>query len=261
MIAIADNLNTRNRTYIDALVRRDEKVLLGLVEEIQGSGADMINIQCSLDGNGDEDTLPWVAGIISHDAGVPLSLDSRNISALRKAIPLCEKPPLINFVSRTEPDDHGALFSLIEGSGASLVLRASTGTIPSSLEAKLQIIEELLEKANGADIPNERLFADPSIVHIGRGMGQGHLVNSHECVRVLKELVEPPVNTIAWVSNISTGMPKAVRKHLEAAFLMYLAGAGLDAAMVDVLDQQIRKALYLIKSFRDEIVFSQSDIA
>jgi len=86
-------------------------------------------------------------------------------------------------------------------------------------------------------------------------------VNSHECIRVLKELVEPPVNTIAWISNISPGMPKAVRKPLESAFLVYLAGAGLDVAMVDVLDQQVRKAIYLVKSFRDEIVFSQADIA
>jgi cobalamin-dependent methionine synthase I len=261
MIAIADTLNTRNRTYIDALVKRDSRALLALVQELQEAGADMINIQCSLDGNGDEDALPWVAGIISHHTEVPLSLDSRNIQALRKTLPLCKEPPLVNFISRTEPEDHAALLSLIGSSGASLVLRASTGTIPSSLEAKLQIIEELLEKANGADIPNERLFADPSVVHISRGMGQGHLVNSHECVRVLNELVEPPVNTIAWISNISPGMPRIVRKPLEAAFLTYLAGAGLDAAMVDVLDQQIRKTIYLIKSFRDEIVFSQADIA
>lgn len=260
MIAIADILNTRNKAYMDTLFRRDKKALLVLVQEIQQAGADMINIQCSLDGNGDEDTLPWVAEIISYEKGASLALDSRNIRALIKAMPFCKEPPLVNFVSRTEPEDHAALFSLVGSSGASLVLRASTGTIPSSLEAKLQIIEELLEKANGADIPNERLFADPSVVHISRGMGQGHLVNSHECVRVLKELVEPPVNTIAWISNISPGMPKALRKPLEAAFLTYLAGAGLDAAMVDVLDQQVRKAIYLIKSFRDEIVFSQADI-
>jgi cobalamin-dependent methionine synthase I len=77
----------------------------------------------------------------------------------------------------------------------------------------------------------------------------------------MKELVEPPLNTIAWISNISTGLPKTLRKPLEAAFLSYLAGAGLDAAMVDILDEHIRKTIYLIKSFRDEIVFSQADIA
>jgi len=77
----------------------------------------------------------------------------------------------------------------------------------------------------------------------------------------MKELVEPPINTIAWISNVSTGLPRALRKPLEAAFLTYLAGAGLDAAMVDILDENIKKAIYLIKSFRDEIVFTQADIS
>jgi 5-methyltetrahydrofolate corrinoid/iron sulfur protein methyltransferase len=261
MIAIADNLNTRNKPYQDAVSKRDKKTVAEIVKTLTVAGADMINIQCSLDGAGDEETLPWVTGIIAEAGECGISLDSRNTKAIKKTLPLCKKPPLVNFMSKTEPEEKDVLLSLVADAGASLVIRASSGTIPTSVEAKLQIIEELLEMANGADIPNERLYADPSIVHLGRGLGQKHLVNSHECILVMKELVEPPLNTIAWISNISTGLPKALRKPLEASFLSYLAGAGLDAAMVDILDEHIQKTIYLIKSFRDEIVFSQADIA
>ena len=260
MIAIADNLNTRNTAYLNAVTRKDEKAVTEILKKIADAGADIINVQCSLDGTGDEDYLPWMAGILGSATDCGISLDSRNTSALKKTIPLCKKPPLINFISKSEPDDKGTLLSLISDSGASLIIRASSGSIPSSMEAKLQIIEELLESANEADISNERIFADPSIVHIGRGMGQKHLVNSRECVAVLKELVEPPVKTIAWISNVSTGLHRNIRKPLEAAFMTYMAGAGLDAAMVDILDENIRKAIYLIKSFRDEVVFSQADV-
>ena len=260
MIIIADNLNTRNRTYMDAVKSKDRRTLAELMKRLKESGADIINLQCSLDGVGDEDTLPWVSEILCEVADTGIALDSRNNQALKKAIPLCKRPPLVNFISETEPENQEALLSLASNSGASLVIRASKGTIPTSLEAKLQIIEGLLEMANAADMPNERLFADPSIVHIGRGMGQKHLFNSYECIKVLKGLVEPPINTIAWISNVSTGLPKTLRKPLEATLLTYLAGAGLDAAMVDILDENIRKTIYLIKSFRDEIVFSQADI-
>jgi len=260
MIAIADNLNTRNKIYMDALMRRDEKTVTELIKKIEDSGADIINVQCSLDGAADEDSLPWVIKILSAVTDKIVSLDSRNTLALKKAMSLCKKPPIVNFISKTEPKDQETMISLVSQSGASIVIRASSGTIPSSLETKLQIIEDLIEMANGADIPNDRIFADPSVVHISRGMGQKHLVNSRECVMLLKELVEPPVNTIAWISNISTGLPKLLRKPLEASFLTYMAGTGLDAAMVDILDESIRRSLYLIKSFRDEIVFSQADI-
>lgn len=261
MIAIADNLNTRNKVYMDALMRRDKRTIEEIIKRLRESGADMINIQCSLDGAGDEETLPWVMEILAETTDCNISLDSRNTHALQKTVSLCKRPPLINFISGTEPKDNEKMLPLVSSSGASLVIRASGSTIPASLEAKLQIIEDLLEMANEADIPNERLYADPSIVHIGRGMGQKHLVNSHECIRILSDLVEPPVHTIAWISNISAGLPRALRKPLEATFLSYMAGAGLDTAMVDILDENIKKTIYLIKSFRDEIVFSQADIS
>jgi len=260
MIVIAENLNTRNRVYMDAVGSKDRKTLTDLIKKLKESGPDIINLQCSLDGVGDEDNLPWVTEIICDMADSGVSLDSRNVPALRKAVLICKKPPLINFISETEPEDQEALLSLISDTGSSLVVRASRGSVPTSLEAKLQIIEGLLEMANEADIPNERLFADPSIVHLGRGMGQKNLSNSLECIRMLSDLVEPPLNTIAWISNISTGLPRSLRKPLEAALLIYLAGAGLNAAMVDLLDENIRRAIYIIKSFRDEIVFSQADI-
>ncbi len=261
MIVIAENLNVRNKAYMEAVGRKDVKAISQQATELADAGAEVINIQCSLDGAGDAEILPVAAGAVEKATGLLISLDSRNLEALKKSIPLCDKPPLINYVSATEPSDRKGLLSLIGETKAYLVIRASRGVVPTSVEAKLQIIEELLEEANAADIPNERLFADPSIVHIGRGMGQDHLVNCHECILALKEMVEPEINTVAWISNVSAGMPRALQKTVNAIFLSYLAGAGLDAAMIDVLDPEMKKAVYMVKSFRDEVIFSPADIS
>jgi cobalamin-dependent methionine synthase I len=123
------------------------------------------------------------------------------------------------------------------------------------------IIEDLIEKANAADIPNERLFADPSVVHIGKGMGQDHLLNAHEAIVVLNEMVDPPINTAVWISNVTTGLPKKIKSTVAASYLSYLAGAGLHSAMINVKDPEVMKAVYLIKAFRDEITFAPADIA
>lgn len=260
MIVVAENLNIRNKAYAEAMKVRDKKAIAKMAKELADAGAEIINIQCSTDGAGDEDSLPMAVEAVVGAADAGISLDSRNIKAIERSLSLCRKPPIINFLSATEPPADRDLLELAARSNSSLVLRAAKGTIPTSIEAKLQILEELIEEANAADIPNERLFADPSLVHIGRGAGQDHIVNSHECVRVLKEMVEPPIKTVAWISNISTGLPKVLKSRVNAAFLCYLGGAGLDAAIVDVLDPEIRKTVYLIKSFRDEIVFSPADL-
>lgn len=258
MIVIADNLNVRNRAFAEALAGKDKKAVSEMAARL--ALADMINVQCSLDGAGDEECLPWVVEAVA-SVGKPVSIDSRNVKAIRKSLGPLRTPPLINYASATEPDDLDGLLDIVAECGASLVVRASRATPPSTLEAKLQIIEDLLEEANSADIPNERVFADPSVVHVGRGAGQRHLTNSTECIRVLKELVDPPVKTIVWVSNVSTGLPKSLRKKIEAAFLLFAAGAGLDAAMLDVLDPEVSRAVYLVRAFRDEVVFSAADMA
>ena len=259
MLVIADNLSVRNKAYMDAVKKKDAKAIEAMAKDLAAKGADLINVQVSLDGSGDEDALPLATEAVQKGSGLPLCLDSRNIKALKKAVPLCQEPPIINYLSADEKDPD-ALLTLVRETKSNLIIRALKGTVPSSLEAKLMIIEDLLEKANAADIPNERIFADPSVVHISKGMGQEHLLNAHESIMVLNEMVDPPLNTAVWISNVTTGLPKNLKSTVASAYLSYLAGAGLSAAMVNVNDGELMKVVYLIKTFRDEITFAAGDL-
>jgi len=260
MLVIADNLSVRNKAYMDAVKRKDKKEIGAMAKELAAKGAELINVQVSQDGVGDEDALPVATEAVQQATDLPLCLDSRNVKALRSAVPLCSEPPIINYLSADEKNPE-EFFALVRETKSNLIIRALKGTVPTTLEAKLMIIEDLIEKANAADIPNERIFADPSVVHISKGMGQEHLLNAHECIVVLNELVDPPINTAVWISNVTTGLPKNLKPTVASAYLCYLAGAGLHAAMVNVMDPEIMKAVYLIKSFRDEIIFSPADLA
>ena len=259
MLVIADNLSVRNTAYMKAVKEKDKKTIEAMAKELASLGAEMINVQVSLDGVGDEDALPMATEAAQNGAQLPLCLDSRNVKALRKAVLLCKEPPLINYLSADEKDPDEIL-SLVRETKSNLVIRALKGTVPTTLEAKLMIIEDLVEKANAADVPNERLFADPSVVHIGKGMGQEHLLNAHESIVVLNEMVDPPINTAVWISNVTAGLPKKLKSTVASAYLSYLAGAGLHAAMINVKDPELMKTVYLVKTFRDEITFAEADI-
>ena len=90
MIVIAQNLNMRNKHYMDALKKKDTNTITKLAKDLAKAGADIINIQCSDDGNGDADAMPLVVKVIVEATGLTVSLDSRNIEALKKSIPLCD---------------------------------------------------------------------------------------------------------------------------------------------------------------------------
>src|SRR5208337_5077143 len=244
MLVIADNLNTRNKAYMQAVRSLDRSAIESMAKDFARRGADFINVMCSYDGIGDEKTLPFVAEAVQKASGLPLCLDSRNAAALKMALAFCTEPPIINYLSGDEKNSDEIL-SLVKDSKANLIIRALKGTLPATYEAKLLILEELIEKANAADIPNERLFADPSLIHIAEGMGQENLLNAHECIMALNELVDPPINTIVWLSNVSSGLKTALKPHVNSALLSYLAGAGLDAALIDVTQTETMKTVYM----------------
>ncbi len=260
MLVIADNLSVRNAPFMEAVKKKDGKAVTQIARELASLGADMINVQVSADGAADEELLPFATEAVQKGAGLPLCLDSRNVKALRKSVPLCTEPPIINYLSADEKDPD-AMLSLVRETQSNLIIRALKGTVPTTLEAKLMIIEDLVEKANAADIPNERLFADPSVVHIDKAMGQEHLLNAHESIVVLNEMVDPPINTAVWISNVTTGLPKKLKSTVASAYLSYLAGAGLHAAMINVKDAELMRTVYLIKTFRDETTFAAAAIS
>jgi uncharacterized protein YbjQ (UPF0145 family) len=50
MFVIADNLNVRNKSYMDAVKKKDGKAIEAMAKELATKGADMINVQVSMDG-------------------------------------------------------------------------------------------------------------------------------------------------------------------------------------------------------------------
>ena len=74
MIVIAENLNTRNKTFMNAVKKKDKKALKELLKKLDNAGADIINLQCSLDGIDDENTLPWVTEVLCNSVKCGISL-------------------------------------------------------------------------------------------------------------------------------------------------------------------------------------------
>ncbi|HUK99711.1 MAG TPA: hypothetical protein VLX29_02525 [Nitrospirota bacterium] len=154
-----------------------------------------------------------------------------------------QSAPIINYLS--DDENPAEILALVKEARSNLIIRAFKGVVPMTLESKLTILENLIELANAAKVPNERLFADPSLVHISTGMGQEHLLNTYESIVVLNQMIEPPLNSIVWLSSITTGLPKTLKSIVASTYLSYLAGAGLNVALVNV---------------KDEIVFTPADI-
>ena len=262
MLVIANNLSFRNKKFVAAARSGDWAPVSAMADEVKKAGADIINVSLSLDGDGDE---KYMAGTVEavQKAGLPLSIDSRNPAALREAIKAAAVPVILNYVSAD--GSRAAGMAEITGIAAQyktdLVLYAMRKGTPHNADERLEIISELVEKANAAGVPNERLIVDPVILHVGGGSGSGqeHAVSVQQTLYGLGELLEPPIRTTCWLPNVSAGAPGELRYAINDTYLAMLAGLGLWSAYLDALNKETMRTVRLIRALKNEAVYSPAD--
>ncbi len=263
MFAIASNLSFKNREFISAARTGNTDWIAGQALALKDAGADMLNISLSLDGDGDEKYIK-TAVLGARDAGLPLSIDSRNPKAQEIAAGAAGKKIIVNYFSADyqRVKEMDGILRLAEAAGADLVIYPVRKGIPADADERLAIIEDLIEKANSAGISNSRLIVDPMVLHIaGNVRGQEQAVAVQQTLYGLSELVDPPLRTTCWLSNISAGSDKSVRPAINSTYLAMLAGLGLWSAYVDALDKETMRTVRLIRAFKNETVYSQVDAA
>ncbi len=263
MLAIANNLNFKNREFLSAVRTGNTDWIARQALALKAAGADMLAVSLSLDGDGDEKYMK-TAVLGAREAGLTLSIDSRNPDAQEIAAEAAGSKIIINYLSADfrREKEMAEILGAAASANADLVIYPLRKGIPADADERLGIIEDLMEKANTAGIANDRLIIDLMVLHMaGNVRGQEQAVAVQETLYGLSELVEPPVRTTCWLSNISAGSARDLRPEINRTYLAMLAGLGLWSAYIDVLDKETMRTVRLVRAFKNESVYSQADAA
>jgi 5-methyltetrahydrofolate corrinoid/iron sulfur protein methyltransferase len=104
--------------------------------------------------------------------------------------------------------------------------------IPKTIQGRLHACEKIARACERYGFPMESVFFDPLVMPISTDIQQG-LVTLNALTEIKREF--PEAKTVLGISNISHGLP--ARNRLNAAFLHMATYAGLDAAILDPLEE------------------------
>ncbi len=253
MEIVAGNLNFRRPALNQAMRDRYSGPIQDLAQECKKRGADYINLY--LGSGGDAEDMKFVVSAVQEVCDLRLFLDAVDPKVVEAGIKECCRPPIINGVSG-DPAVRDPLISLAERYETEVVVLAERDGTPRDADERLEILEELVEAANAANITNDRIIVDPIILHLGGGIGQEHSVAVQEVLRVLPETFTQPIRSVCWISNISAGIPEKLRPAVNSVYMAMLAGQGLDMAMVNAMDPEIMRTARLIKALKNEELFA-----
>ena len=120
-----------------------------------------------------------------------------------------------------------------------VVLALNDEGIPKTVEERLSIVHTLVDLTRKGGLPDYKLYVDPLVTTIATGTESGNV--AFEAMRRIKQDF-PEVHLTVGLSNISYGLP--IRSVVNQAFAVLAIAAGLDSAIVDPEDVELRSMIY-----------------
>lgn len=201
------------------------------------AGADVLDVNMGVPGADQKALMETAISQLSMLCPVPFSIDSTDPEVLEKALKIYPGRPLINSANAENEERLDAILQLAKKYGAALLcLPIEKGNLPQTAEERVRIIRYLEKKALEAGLRKEDLLLDPLVLTVGSG--DNGAKETLRTIRLYKEEFGFPC--VMGTSNVSFGLP--ARPRINAAFLTMALACGMNAPIVNPLDQGVKDA-------------------
>lgn len=237
-VVIGERLNPTARKRLAEAVRAGEFGVYREEARVQAAaGAQVLDVNVGVPGVDEAGAMQQAVEAVQTAIALPLSVDSAEASALEAGLRSFAGRALLNSVSGKE-DVLERLLPVAKRYGAAVLgLTLDEQGIPLKAEDRLAVARRIVAAAESAGFSRDDLLIDCLV--LAAGAQQGEVAETLKAVRLVRE--ELGVGTILGVSNVSHGLPG--RPALNATFLAMALAAGLDAAIMNPLDERMWETL------------------
>ena len=242
MIIIGEKINASIPAVKTIIQKQDDKTLIELAQKQAAVGSTYIDVNVGTgEGSRDDEILAmqWAIQIIQNKIDTPLCIDSADPILLEAALEGRNgRTSLINSTKAEEDNLKEIIPLAVHYGGFLIALAMDEHGIPKTVKDRLLACEKIAEACHRFGLSLDKVFFDPLVLPVSTDIQQGR-VTLDTVTEIKREFAA--AKTVMGLSNISYGLPK--RASLNAAFLHMAIFAGLDAAIMDPLDQQMTGAV------------------
>jgi 5-methyltetrahydrofolate corrinoid/iron sulfur protein methyltransferase len=250
MYIIGENIHIISQKVKEAIAERDIKFFQDLAVKQVEAGADALDLNIGPQKKAGHEIMPWLVKGVQEVVDVPLSLDTTNLAAIEEGLKVAKGQCVINS-SSAEEERLATVPALAKKYNAKLIaLTMGKGGIPVSAEERVNIaLEKLIPRAMELDMPMEDLLIDPLVLTVSGC--QEYCPECVDAVRILKLAGDPPPMTNVGLSNVSNAVPREMRALINRTYCVMLMAAGVDYAIADPLDEQLKDFIRVVNE-RDD---------
>ncbi|MFH0914488.1 MAG: dihydropteroate synthase [Chloroflexota bacterium] len=239
MIIVGERLNPSRREIARAIEERNEGLIQREARLQIEAGASYLDISAGVFLDKEAELLMWLVKTVQAVTDKPLSIDTVSPKGAEAALKIHKGKALLNSIS-AQKEHWDSLTPLIKEYGCAVVaLCQDDSSAPQTVEGKLRVASGLIEGLAHQGVAISDIFLDPLVHSLGVDFKSGGVFL--DTLVALKKNY-PEVKTIAGVSNVSYGLPK--RRLLNRNFLLLSIECGLEAAILDPLDQKLLSNIF-----------------
>jgi 5-methyltetrahydrofolate--homocysteine methyltransferase len=254
MLIIGEKINSSIKNVEEAILQRSESFIRDMARGQKDAGADYLEVNSGLRIYPEEEAkdMQWLVPLVQTETGLPLCIDSAHSIVIEAALRHHQGIAIINSING-DTDRWKEILPLARQYGCKMIaLTSDRKGIPPDASGRIKIAERISEGVYKEGIPIENLYFDPLVMPISSGDKNGLAFTE-----TLKELKRsfPEAKTVSGLSNISFGLPR--RSLINQAFLVLALGSGLDAAILNPMDQRLMGLLKAAEALLDRDPFCQ----
>jgi 5-methyltetrahydrofolate corrinoid/iron sulfur protein methyltransferase len=245
----ADNLEPLNPVVAQALEALDPKPLQEMARRLEQAGARLLDINPGYLPPKRHDRMAFMVDAVQQVCSLRLLLDSPDARVLARGLAACNQAPILNACT-LEEEKLREILPLAAAHRTDLVflLLDAHSRVAASLEGKITLAVELRHLALAAGLTDAQLIFDPVMPNLSWPDAWDQVGANLKAIRMLSagQVWGEPARTMVGLSNLRSGLRRTFPLQVEETVLGLLAGAGLNIALIDVLQPGLLETLRLI---------------
>ena len=235
-LLIGERINPTGRKLFQEEIKAGKTQIFRQEAEAQAR-ADLLDVNVSVPDISESEVMGKIVKVIQSVTDIPLCIDSPNRFAIEAGLKQFCGRALLNSINGKRESLENVLPLAKKYGAAIIALALDEKGLPQTADERVRIAESIVQSAVEKGIAREDIFVDCLVMTAGIGI-QGCL-ETLKAVPMIKEKLG--VKTILGISNVSHGLPN--RSKLNALYFQLAVSYGLDAAIIDVTDKDMQKAI------------------
>ena len=254
MITIAERINGMFLDVKKAIKEKNGSIIHELAKKQTEAGATYLDINVGTAAADQHDAMRWLVETTQEAVKTPLAIDSQKLDVVKAGLEVAKNEVMINS-SQGEPEDLDTYIPLAKEHNAALIcLTMNKVGVPQNVDTRVEIAATIVGKVMEHGMDMDKVFIDPIILPVNVDQKQpGYML---EVFSQIKLLSDPQPHITVGLSNFSQGTKE--KSLLNSTMLIMAVAAGLDTALLDVLDTDLMNAGICAEMILNKQIYSDS---